>query len=87
MTMGEKLTVRKWYVIRTKPRWEKKVALQIEKKQIEVFLPILEKIRIWSDRKKKIQDPMFSGYVFVRADETERLTAISNTPGAMGYIF
>jgi len=85
--MSEKLMVRKWYVIRTKPRWEKKVAFQIEKKQLEVFLPILEKIRIWSDRKKKIQEPMFSGYVFVRADETERLTAISNTLGAMGYIF
>jgi len=26
----------KWYVIRTKPRWERKVAAQIEKKEIEI---------------------------------------------------
>jgi transcriptional antiterminator RfaH len=84
---SDSLIDRKWFVIRTKPRWEKKVAAQIEKKQIDVFLPIIEKIRIWSDRKKKIQDPMFSGYVFVRASEKERLAAISNTAGAMGYIF
>ena len=85
--MEEALSIRKWYVIRSKPRWEKKVTSQIEKKQIEVFLPIIEKIRIWSDRKKKIQEPMFSGYVFVKATEKERLAAISNTAGAMGYIF
>ena len=78
---------RNWYVIRTKPRWEKKVALQISKKRIEVFLPLIEKIRIWSDRKKRIQEPMFSGYVFVFADESERYLAISNTAGAMNYVY
>jgi transcription antitermination factor NusG len=77
----------KWFVIRTKPRWERKVANQIEKKEIEVYVPVIEKIRIWSDRKKKVREPMFSGYVFVFGNEEERLRAISQTIGAMSYIF
>jgi transcriptional antiterminator RfaH len=78
---------RNWYVIRTRPKWEKKVEEQISKKKIETFLPLIEKTRIWSDRKKKVKEPMFSGYVFVRADKEERYAAISNTAGAMNYIF
>ena len=78
---------RKWYVIQTKPRFEKKVAQQIENKRIEVFLPLITTIRQWSDRKKKIQIPMFSGYLFIHGTEKERVEAISNTLGALRYIF
>ncbi|MDQ3019411.1 MAG: UpxY family transcription antiterminator [Bacteroidota bacterium] len=76
-----------WYVLQTKPRNEKIVFKQVEQKGIESFLPVVEKIRIWSDRKKKIQVPLFSGYVFVHANEEERIKAISNTHGALRYIF
>jgi transcription antitermination factor NusG len=86
-SMDETTFERKWYVVRTKPRWEKKVASQIFQKEIEIYLPVIEKIRVWSDRKKKIEDPMFSGYVFVFGNEEERYHAISNTAGAMGYVF
>jgi len=78
---------RKWFVVRTKPRWEKKVALQISRKNIDYYLPLVEKIRFWSDRKKKIQEPLFSGYVFVYANEEERYRAVSGTIGAMNYVF
>ena len=77
---------RKWFVIQTKPRNEKKVFEQIVKKDIEVFLPLLQTIRLWSDRKKKIQVPMFPGYIFVHGNENERVNAISNTFGAMRYV-
>ncbi|MDZ4713517.1 MAG: UpxY family transcription antiterminator [bacterium] len=76
-----------WFVLQTKPRNENHVLLQIQQKQIEVFVPFMEKIRIWSDRKKKIQVPLFSGYVFVRGNEEERLRAITETFGALRYIF
>ena len=78
---------RKWFALQTKPRNELLVSKQIENKEIEFFLPLIEKIRIWSDRKKKIKVPLFSGYVFVHATEKERLHAISNTSGAIKYIF
>lgn len=77
---------KKWYVIQTRPLFEKKVLKQIEDKQIEAFLPEIETIRIWSDRKKRIHKPLFSGYLFVNADPDERFRAISNTVGALKYV-
>lgn len=76
-----------WFVVQTKPRSEKKVCTQIQKKNIEVFLPIIPTVRIWSDRKKVISVPLFPGYLFVFADKAERLRAISNTTGALRYLF
>ncbi|MEO6693746.1 MAG: UpxY family transcription antiterminator [Ignavibacteria bacterium] len=78
---------RKWYAMQTKPRNEKLVLRQIQAKGIEAYLPVIEKIRIWSDRKRKIEIPLFSGYIFIHAMEVERLDAISNTLGAIRYIF
>lgn len=85
--MNNQLNDRKWFVLQTKPRNEKIVLKQVEQKGIETFLPLTEKIRIWSDRKKKIQVPLFSGYVFIYGTEEERIRAISNTFGAIRYIF
>ncbi len=56
-----------WYAIHTKSRHEDKVYLGFVQKNISAFLP---KIEVWSkrkDRKKKIQLPMFPGYLFVEA--------------------
>ena len=78
---------RHWYVIQTRPRYEKKVNEQIQAKGIETFLPLILTIRKWSDRKKKITIPMFSGYLFVHANEEERQRAIQETVGALRYIY
>ena len=77
---------RYWYVLRTRPNFEKKVNLQIIKKKIVTFLPLIPTIRIWSDRKKKIFIPLFPGYIFIYATENERYIAISGTNGAINYI-
>ncbi len=77
----------KWYVLQTKPRNEKIVLKQVQQKGIEIFVPFIEKIRIWSDRKKKIDVPLFSGYVFIYGSEAERVRAITNTSGAVRYIY
>src|ERR1700759_2085013 len=60
-----------WYVVYTKPRWEKKVAKQLEQKKIEHYCPLNKVQRQWSDRKKIILEPLFSCYVFVCLDETQ----------------
>jgi len=73
--------------MQTKPRSETIVHRQVLMKNIEVFLPAVEKVRIWADRKKKVHVPMFPGYVFVCANEAERVQAISNTLGAIRYIY
>jgi transcription antitermination factor NusG len=78
---------RNWYVVQTRPRYEKKVYEQIKLKTIEAYLPLVLTIRKWSDRKKKVMIPMFSGYLFVHANEEERIEAIKDTVGALKYIF
>ena len=75
-----------WYVIHTKPRNEKKVYEQIVDKEIEAFLPLIQTVRYWSDRKKKLMVPLFPSYVFVNTNEEERIRAISDTYGAMRYV-
>lgn len=78
---------KKWFVLQTRPRNESVVQRQVQARSIETFLPQIEKIRIWSDRKKKIQEPLFPGYVFVHGSEDERVSAISGTAGALKYVF
>ena len=77
---------RNWYVIHTRPKCEQKVYEQVVRKGIESYLPLIDTIRYWSDRKKKVKIPLFPGYVFINGDEKERYEAISNTVGALRYV-
>ena len=54
-----------WYAIRVKSRAEKKVYSDLIEQGIESFLPLQRKLRQWSDRKKWVEIPLISGYVFV----------------------
>jgi transcription antitermination factor NusG len=53
-----------WYIWYTKPRAEKKVRDRLVAKGIEVLLPLSKELRQWSDRKKWVETPLFSGYIF-----------------------
>ncbi|MDQ5929034.1 MAG: transcriptional antiterminator RfaH [Bacteroidota bacterium] len=75
-----------WYVVYTKPKWEKKVAEQLNKIGIECYCPIVEKIQQWSDRKKKVQVPLFNSYVFVNIEESDRNLVFQST-GVVRYLF
>ena len=54
-----------WYAVRVRSRTEKKVNAELAFQGIESYLPLQRKLRIWSDRKKWIELPLISGYVFV----------------------
>jgi transcriptional antiterminator NusG len=55
-----------WYAVRTRSRHEKLVARQLENQGIESFLPVVTQLRTWSDRRKQVEAPLFSGYAFLR---------------------
>lgn len=55
-----------WVAIYTKARAEKQVALRLTQMGLENYLPIVEHRRIWSDRVKMVQEPLFHSYLFVR---------------------
>lgn len=60
-----------WYAIYTKPRSEKRVAELLTQQGIENYLPLMKVLRQWSDRKKMVEVPLFSSYVFVRINDRE----------------
>ncbi len=75
-----------WYVIYTKPKWEKKVAEQLAEAGIDCYCPLITQIRQWSDRKKKVEVPLFNSYVFVQLDESER-NSVFQSVGVVRYLF
>lgn len=66
-----------WYALYTKPRHEFKVEDNLNELEIENYLPIVTRLKQWSDRKKKVTEPILRGYIFVNADEKERLKALN----------
>ena len=75
-----------WFAIYTKPRWEKKVNLVLERKGIEVWCPLQKIQKQWSDRKKIVEEPLFKSYVFVHIDTTER-TKVLMTDGVLNFVY
>lgn len=56
---------KEWFAIYVKSRYEKKVSKALDEIGVESFLPIVTRIKQWSDRKKKVDEPLFRSYVFV----------------------
>lgn len=65
-----------WYAVYTRSRHEKKVADGLKDKDIEVFLPLRSVINRWKDRRKEVQLPLFSGYVFVRIVPEQKIPVL-----------
>jgi transcription antitermination factor NusG len=82
MEQGKK----KWYALYTKPRWEKKVNMVLERKGIEVWCPLNKIQKQWSDRKKIVEEPLFKSYVFVHVEDTEK-TKVLMTDGILNFVY
>ena len=82
--MAEK-TIMRWYAVYVKSRYEKKTAKLLEDRHIEVYLPLLNRLKQWSDRKKMVEEPLFKSYIFVRTD-LKNYYDILNTPGIVRFI-
>ena len=65
-----------WYAVQTRARNEKAIAERLKEQGVTTFLPLISEVRRWSDRKKKVEVPLFSCYVFVKlaaANYNERM--------------
>lgn len=78
-------TVPHWYALHTKPRHEKKVVERLCGKCVENYLPLNTVFRRWSDRYKKVTEPLFSCYVFVKITLKEQLKPLQ-TDGVMNLV-
>jgi transcription antitermination factor NusG len=75
-----------WFAIYTRPKNEKKVAEQLFKLGIDVYCPMVTQMKQWSDRKKKVESPLISSYVFVNLDEKDRNT-VFEVHGIVRYLY
>ena len=76
-----------WFAVHVRSRHEKKVADDLRQRGVENFLPVVRQVRRWSDRKKVVEFPLFSCYVFVRIppEPKWRISVLTST-GVLGFI-
>lgn len=68
--------IKKWYAFYTKPKHEFKAEESLKLKEVEYYLPTIKILKQWSDRKKKVTEPVFKSYIFVKVNEKERIKAL-----------
>ena len=74
-----------WYAVYTRPRFEKQVLKGLVDQGIEGYLPLIKTMRQWSDRKKMVEVPLFSSYVFVHINRSS-YDQVLQTHGVVKYI-
>lgn len=75
-----------WYVLYTAPRAEKQVVERLTMAGITSWLPLHRSPRVWSDRVKIVDIPLFSSYVFVNCKEHE-LRNLLNIYGVVRTVY
>ena len=77
---------KKWYVVYTKPRWEKKVYSRLLEKDMEAYCPLNKVQKKWSDRMKIVEEPLFKSYVFVHI-HTQEQSDVRMINGVVNYVY
>jgi transcriptional antiterminator RfaH len=74
-----------WYAVYVNVKHEKKVVHKLTEQGIIAYTPLVKKMQQWSDRKKMVEFPMLSGYVFVNIEDVEK-EVILKCPGVYSFI-
>ena len=78
-------TPRRWLAAYTRMHHEKKVRDRLTDMGIECFLPTQIVERQWSDRKKKVEQPLISMMIFVYVDAVEQRQVLE-LPAVLRYM-
>ena len=63
---GAEIGVPHWFALAVKPRFDKAVAITLERKGFETLIPLYKKHHKYGTRSKQSELPLFPGYVFCR---------------------
>ena len=74
-----------WYAVYTRHQHEKSATQILTGKGFQVFLPLYRSAHRWKDRTQIIFLPLFSSYLFIRAD-MERRIEVLRTPGVCWFV-
>jgi transcriptional antiterminator RfaH len=75
----------RWYAIYTHPRAEKLVFSRLIETDVETFLPLQKTYRQWSDRKKMVEKPLISSYLFVKVKK-KQFPQVYRLPGVVKFV-
>lgn len=76
-----------WYAVQTRARHEKIVADRLREQSLTIFLPLVRELHCWSDRRKVVERPLFSCYVFVRtAPSSEQRLRVCRIEGVFRIV-
>ena len=74
-----------WHALYVRSRSEKKVLSQLVEMGVEAYLPLITVVRKWSDRRMKVEEPLFKSYVFVRSNNKQYIP-ILNVYGVVRFV-
>lgn len=69
-------TEKKWFAVYTRYRAEKFVCERLTKKGIENYVPLLKYTRVYTRKKKQVELPLISCYIFVHITKDEYLKVL-----------
>ena len=82
---------RYWYALHTRARHERVVEHWLREQGMETYVPTIQEVHRWSDRKKRVEVPLFSCYVFLRCgltpqdrDQVYRVDSVLGFVGSRG---
>lgn len=84
-TTSSNVEQQQWYALYVNSRAEKKVMEGLLNKNIEAYVPLVKNIKQWSDRKKMIEEPLFTGYVFVKTNALKNQEVLQ-TKGVVNFV-
>lgn len=76
-----------WYAIYVKSRHEFHVYEKLSSANIDTFLPTVERLSRWKDRKKMVNFPLFPGYLFVHINKSyNNILTVLKTNGVVRFL-
>ncbi len=75
----------RWFAVYTKYKNEKFTIKLLHEKGILAYVPLQEKIRVYTRKRKRVRLPLFPGYIFVKIIKDEYVSVLE-TEGVVKFI-
>lgn len=74
-----------WFALQVRQRDLSRCETSLASKSYELFSPKTTEVHHWADRKKRVEVPLFPGYIFCRLNPENRLPVLQ-IPGVLGIV-
>lgn len=75
----------RWFAVYTGSRSEKAVFKRLQQKGINVYLPLQKKLRVYGRKKRTVEFPLITCYIFVKVSKAEYVRVLE-TEGVLSFV-